>query len=104
MMRRIINRLFPKTAPVEPLMYRVHLFHELIDMAGKEAFAGKRILEIGPKDGLDSLRLVELGPSELCMVELPEKKTNLLPSGLIKSTACTISFLKISSIFPKINF
>lgn len=62
-----------RPAPAEPIMYRVYLFDELMEMAGKNGFAGKRILEIGPRDGLDSKRLAQLNPEELVMIDLPEK-------------------------------
>jgi 2-polyprenyl-3-methyl-5-hydroxy-6-metoxy-1,4-benzoquinol methylase len=35
--------------------------------------AGKRIVEIGPKHGLDSRLLARLGPQELVLIDLPEK-------------------------------
>jgi SAM-dependent methyltransferase len=54
-------------------MYRVHLFYELCSITKAEWFCGKRILEIGPNDGLDSKRLASLGPSQLVMIELPSK-------------------------------
>jgi SAM-dependent methyltransferase len=58
----------------EPLMYRVHLFEEFITRAGRQTFRDRRILEIGPRDGLDSRRLASLLPGELVMVDLPEKR------------------------------
>lgn len=60
--------------PSEPLMYRIGLFEELDSLSKKDQFENKRILEIGPKDGLDSLRLSSLKPSELVMIDLPEKR------------------------------
>ncbi len=74
MLRQILRKLFQKPLQPELLMYRVHLFNELMELAGREPFMGKRFLEIGPKDGLDSNRLAQLLPLELVMVELPEKK------------------------------
>lgn len=62
---------------IEPLMYRIELFNELLRISGREmskVFFGERILEIGPKDGLDSKRLQSLSPSELVMIDLPEKR------------------------------
>jgi SAM-dependent methyltransferase len=38
-----------------------------------DRFAGKRILEIGPKHGEDSRLLAALQPSELVLLDLPEK-------------------------------
>lgn len=72
--QRVLRKLFPCPPSSEQLMYRVHLFDELLLlMANKDRFRGKRILEIGPKDGLDSIRLASLNPSELVMIDLPEK-------------------------------
>jgi 2-polyprenyl-3-methyl-5-hydroxy-6-metoxy-1,4-benzoquinol methylase len=54
-------------------MYLLELFGELLKIAGKEYFLNTRILEIGPKDGLDSKRLASCSPNELVMIDLPEK-------------------------------
>tara|TARA_A100001015_G_scaffold306473_1_gene400810 strand:- start:155 stop:925 length:771 start_codon:yes stop_codon:yes gene_type:complete len=54
--------------------YRYYLFEELKNIFQNNYFANKRILEIGPKDGEDSLRLASLNPSELIMIDLPENK------------------------------
>jgi 2-polyprenyl-3-methyl-5-hydroxy-6-metoxy-1,4-benzoquinol methylase len=70
-LRALYRRIRP--ADAEPMMYRVHLFEELLALSGRTRFAGTRILEIGPRDGLDSKRLAALSPAELVMVELPEK-------------------------------
>ena len=70
--RRLYRRFVPP--PPEPMMYRVHLFDELLGLAGRDSMRDKRILEIGPRDGLDSKRLDGLGPAELVMIELPEKR------------------------------
>jgi 2-polyprenyl-3-methyl-5-hydroxy-6-metoxy-1,4-benzoquinol methylase len=60
-------------------MYRVYLFNELLLLAGQpQSLYGKRILEIGPKDGLDSKRLASLQPNELVMIDLPEKKEQVV--------------------------
>ena len=72
-----------RAAPPEPMMYRVHLFDELRAAAGQDAFRDRRILEIGPRDGLDSKRLAGLAPSELVMVDLPEKR-ELVDAWLIE--------------------
>ncbi len=49
------------------------VFHELERRGALARFAGGRILEIGPKHGADSRLLAGLGPSELVLVDLPEK-------------------------------
>ncbi len=71
-LKRTYTRLFPPHS--EPLMYRVELFNELMDIKEKKFFYDKQILEIGPKDGLDSKRLASLSPQELIMIDLPEKR------------------------------
>lgn len=58
-------------------MYRVHLFEELKALLSPASLPGTRILEIGPKDGLDSCRLASLQPDELVMIDLPEKRQAL---------------------------
>ena len=75
LLKRIYRKLFRLPAQPERLMYRVELFNELIAIAGQETFQDKRILEIGPKDGLDSKRLASLSPQELVMIDLPEKRS-----------------------------
>lgn len=60
------------------MIYREILFKELVINTGKEYFCHKRILEIGPKDGNDSMRLSSLRPSKLIMIDLPSKKENNL--------------------------
>jgi SAM-dependent methyltransferase len=61
----------------EPMMYRRELFAELLVLAGKARFRGARVLEIGPKDGLDSARLATLEPRELVLLDLPEKRADI---------------------------
>jgi len=73
-LRPVYERVFPPET--EPIMYRSELFKELVDLGVNDRFAGKRVLEIGPKDGRDSNRLASLRPSELVMIDLPEKSAN----------------------------
>ncbi len=68
------RRIRWRQAKPERMMYRVHLFETLLSVAGPDSFRGGRILEVGPKDGLDSRRLDGLNPAELVMMELPEKR------------------------------
>lgn len=52
--------------------YREFLFSELVKrLAGRRAL---RILEIGPRDGVDTARLLTLAPERLCLVDLPDKE------------------------------
>mgnify|MGYP001994967215 FL=1 len=61
----------------EPMIYRRELFAELLSLSGDTNFQGERVLEIGPKDGLDSMRLASLQPREMILVDLPEKRANV---------------------------
>lgn len=73
-LKRVYRKIFPLPDRPERLMSRVHLYEELLAIAGKESVYGKRVLEIGPKDGLDSKRLAVLCPKELVLMDLPEKR------------------------------
>jgi hypothetical protein len=88
--RRVYRRFRP--AAPEPLMYRIHLFEELLGLPGREAFQDTRILEIGPRDGLDSKRLAGLNPSKLIMLDLPEKR-ELMDIWLQESDRGTFSLI-----------
>src|SRR5207344_486791 len=48
-------------------------FHGLRARGILDGFEGKRILEIGPKHGQDSMLLASLRPSELVLIDLPSK-------------------------------
>ncbi|HUU08457.1 MAG TPA: DUF1698 domain-containing protein [Dehalococcoidales bacterium] len=59
-----------------------------------DRFAGKRILEVGPKHGKDSLLLASLKPSELVLIDLPEKTPSIkqwLPSI---ANLCRLSYIE----------
>ncbi|MEB3213685.1 MAG: methyltransferase domain-containing protein [Leptolyngbyaceae bacterium] len=65
--RRYVKRLIKG----KQLEYRSFLFEDLLTcLDGREV---KRILEIGPRDGVDSLRLLQLKPDLLVLIDLPEK-------------------------------
>lgn len=88
------------TGPVERserLMYRVYLFDELVNLTGRECFQGKRILEIGPKDGLDSKRLASLSPSEFVMIDLPEKSRGVL--GWLSDISCMHRYIEANFMY-----
>ena len=53
--------------------YRKYLFEEVVDHYGKDKFKNSRILEIGPKDGEDTVRILSLKPKELILFDLPDK-------------------------------
>ncbi len=60
--------------PSEPLMYRPEIFRQLTARFPNLSSNAPRIMEIGPKDGLDSRRLQSLHPSEIVFIDLPEKR------------------------------
>ena len=55
-------------------------------------FEGKRILEIGPKHGKDSLLLATLNPSELVLIDLPEKDS--MVGAWLSQLSCSTSYLE----------
>ena len=67
-----IKKLLTKDRAEELLPYRKHLFDELINLYTKEKFFDKSILEIGPRDGDDTNRLVDLKPKKLTLIDLPQ--------------------------------
>jgi hypothetical protein len=54
------------------------VFTQLRDAGFLERFRGGRILEIGPKHGEDSRLLATLAPSELVLLDLPEKDDQVM--------------------------
>ena len=87
--------------------YRYYLFQELVDLYGIEYFKKKKFLEIGPKDGEDTLRLETLRPESITLIELPLVKdeshhlnkfyTNFLKPNLEKlNVKNKIIFCKLS--------
>ena len=68
--------------------YREILFEELIARLGDKR--PLQILEIGPKDGQDTKRLMQLNPEKLVLVDLPDKEADVrewlkkLPSNNIE--------------------
>ena len=58
-----------------------------------DGLENKRILEIGPKHGKDSLLLANLNPSELVLIDLPEKSSKVREWLLQVSNKCKTVFL-----------
>jgi SAM-dependent methyltransferase len=65
--RAIIDRLIIGS---KRMNYRQALFKELLSYSN-DTKGYKRILEIGPKDGEDTKRLLTLEPEELFLIDLP---------------------------------
>ncbi len=55
--------------------YREFLFKDLVLRLGDRA--KPRVLEIGPRDGIDSNRLLALNPERLVLVDLPDKQERI---------------------------
>ncbi len=70
-LKPLVKRILGRTNPVD---YREYLFGELRDYLKGER--PKRILEIGPKDGKDTARLLTLEPERLVLIDLPSMKEN----------------------------
>lgn len=88
--------------------YRYYLFEELITVYGDNFFANKRILEIGPKDGEDTLRLDTLNPSEIILNDLEEIKNSSHPINNFYKDFLLPNLEKIKSnykfVFGNINY
>ena len=73
--KKISRKTFAKNKYIETLNlrnpYRYYLFEELKDLYGSDIFSNKKILEIGPKDGEDTLRLQTLKPASITLIDLP---------------------------------
>ena len=95
--RRFMYKLMHITAWDEPMVYRRELFAELLVVAGKTKFQGERVLEIGPKDGLDSMRLASLEPRELVLVDLPEKRAGV--DGWLHEIACPHRYVEANIMY-----
>jgi SAM-dependent methyltransferase len=68
--RRILNKILGKHPD-----YRLILYKELTKYVSGMKI--KRILEIGPKDGIDTKRLMEMGADKLVLIDLPDKEKHM---------------------------
>ena len=73
-----IKKLFKRSGANELLPYRKYLYEELINYYGEDWFKNKNILEIGPRDGNDTERLIKLKPKKLVLIDLPQENRNNL--------------------------
>ena len=69
----------------------------MVNIIGKDHFENTRLLEIGPKDGLDSSRLASLKPAELVLVDLPEKQS--LIEGWLHKIVCPYKFIEANMMY-----
>ena len=72
-LKKIFNKIIGKSSFEGTYAYRKYLFEELIENFGLETFKKKRFLEIGPKDGEDTARLLSLEPDQMILFDLPDK-------------------------------
>ncbi|MCU0512766.1 MAG: class I SAM-dependent methyltransferase [Anaerolineae bacterium] len=97
LLQRLVRRLRPVAAPpAEPMAYRRYLLQELLTHS-RHDWAGRRLLEIGPRDGLDSQRLAALQPAELVMIDLPEKRDRI--QGWLQTIACPYRYLEANYMY-----
>ena len=69
MIRRVARTVRRAVGWPPPPDYRALLFEELLAYLGDQR--PSRVLEIGPKDGLDTRRLLTLEPKRLTLIDLP---------------------------------
>ena len=91
--RNIWHRVFDPRRIPEEAEERV-VFRHLKLAVFLEGFEEKRILEICPKHGKDSLLLASLNPSELVLIDLPEKKSKVREWLSEVSCNCKTTFLE----------
>ena len=91
--RSLWTRMFDPRRVPEASGERV-VFNHLRDQGLLDGFKNRRILEIGPKHGLDSLLLAALSPSELVLVDLPEKEAMVKEWIPKVSSKCTTTYLE----------
>src|SRR5258708_4645509 len=95
--KRVIGRTPQRPKSAEPLAYRIYLFEELLGRLGQKTLENKRILEIGPRDGLDSIRFAKLNPTELVMIDLPEKRE--VVNQWLTSVICPKQYLEANFMY-----
>ncbi len=91
--RNLWIRLFDPRRVPEASGERV-VFNTLRDQGLLDRFKNRRVLEIGPKHGQDSLLLATLNPSELVLVDLPEKEAMVKEWLPQVSSQCTTTYLE----------
>tara|TARA_B000000609_G_C23897510_1_gene201661 strand:- start:168 stop:512 length:345 start_codon:yes stop_codon:yes gene_type:complete len=72
--------------------YRYYLFEELKDIYGSNFFFNKKILEIGPKDGEDTLRLQNLKPESIQQNNMKK----IIPKLIVNKITITLAGFFIS--------
>jgi len=75
--KRIIRHTRKEKSFSGTYAYRKYLFEDLKKTFGEKYFANKRVLEIGPKDGEDTERILTLNPKEIVLFDLPDKSNEI---------------------------
>ena len=98
--KSISNRIFTKKKNnVDNFRYREYLFLELMNLH-PETFKNKRILEIGPRDGLDTFRLETLNPEEIIIMDLKnrtEENEHWLKNLKVKNSYIEANYMYLSN-------
>lgn len=72
-LKKIVRRLKRQSSFDGMYAYRKYLFEDLKELLLNESLEDSRVLEIGPKDGEDTLRILSLNPKEIILFDLPDK-------------------------------
>ena len=92
---RVAAKLDPRLA--EEVRGERVVFRRLAARGYLQGLTGKRILEIGPKHGQDSVLLAGLDPAELVLVDLPEKAA--LVESWLPGIECPTRFVEGNLLF-----
>ena len=83
---------------IDNFRYREYLFLELLELY-PDTFKNKRILEIGPRDGLDTFRLETLDPKEIVIMDLKnrtEENKHWLKNLKVKNSYIEANYMYLS--------
>lgn len=75
--KKIARKLKRQSAFDGMYAYRKYLFEDLKELFLNESLENSRVLEIGPKDGEDTHRILSLNPKELILFDLPDKTNEI---------------------------
>ena len=99
--KKIYLRIFKKDLQKEILPYRFYLFEELVKQFSKSYFNNTNILEIGPRDGLDTKRLESLNPAKITLIDLPDKEEGNME--WLKDIKTQTEFITANILYMKRN-
>ena len=97
--KSILYFIFRKSKKnIDNFRYREYLFLELLELY-PDTFKNKRILEIGPRDGLDTFRLETLDPKEIVIMDLKnrtEENKHWLKNLKVKNSYIEANYMYLS--------